>query len=197
MFVRYLICLVFYSSIAISNTPYIEKSIKKAANKNKVPPSLLRAICSAESNLDPHAYRFGDGGEKNSAIGMCQILYNTARDYGFNDKRCAKSFKGLDKMSKIYKTCKLFGPYTNAYYAAKYLKFQLDRYDNSWISAIAAYNTGSLRICETGKVKSSSTGEILYKCEKGGLLNQKYVDRVLKALEDYAVEEKNDSRSED
>lgn len=189
---RYFLCIVLFcvssTSFGISQD-YIDKSIKKAAKKVGVPYKLLDAVCYAESRHTPNAYVFSDGGTiTNHAFGMCQVLYNTAGEYGFVDDRCAGDFR-YRKFQRNYKNCKLFGPYTNAYYAAKYLKKQLKRYNGSWINAIAAYNSGSVRICKTGWVyrnykdaKGKWRKTKLYKCEKGGLLNQRYVDRVLHAF---------------
>ncbi len=167
---------------------YIEESIKRAAKDAGVPVDLLRAICFAESRLKPDAYVFSDGGNNNHAFGMCQVLYRTAGDFGFKDSRCLEDFR-FRKQHRNYQHCKLFGPYTNALYAAYFLKRQLDRYDQSWINAIAAYNSGSVRICSSGWVYANRVDEDgnvfrtkLYECKKGGILNQRYVDRVLHFL---------------
>lgn len=149
-----------------------------ASQKTGVSPLLIKAICFAESNHKVKAYNHGDGNTDNHAFGMCQVLYKTAVWLGMpKQESCKKSFK-KGGLAKTYANCKLFGPKTNALYAAKYIKWQLNRYGNSWISAIAAYNTGSLKTCKSGKVFDRK-GNLLYNCEKGGLLNQKYVDRVL------------------
>lgn len=174
------LCLFFSGTSLGSN--YIDESIVKAANKVGVPSSLLKAICSAESSLKQDEFVYADGGDSNHAFGLCQVLLKTAEGFGFSDDGCKDNYK-FRKEDRKYKNCKLFGPYTNALYAAKYLKFQLDRYGNSWINAVAAYNTGTVRLCKTGWVKNIR-GEKLYTCEKGGILNQKYVDRVLKSLID-------------
>ena len=159
------------------------EAIERAAQDVGVPPSLLTAICWAESGLKSSAYRFADSGDpKNSAFGLCQVLYQTGRFYGLQDENCTRDFRNTYFLERNYKACKLFGPYTNAFYAAKVLKYQLNRYGGSWISAIAAYNTGSLKICKTGKVRDRYTRKVLYTCQVGGLLNQKYVDRVLRVL---------------
>lgn len=94
-----------------------------AAKTVKVPSALLLAICMHESKLNNHVNQF-DGGSP--SYGICQIKEDTARDMGFKGK-----------------TEKLMEPYTNAYYAAKYLKYQLQRYDNDFCRATAAYNAGT------------------------------------------------------
>lgn len=55
---------------------------------------------------------------------------------------------------------------TNRYYAARYLQKQLKRYHGDIPSAVAAYNAGTA------------------KRRNGKFINQTYVDRVLKALEE-------------
>ena len=176
-----MVIFLFFSTCAAEAKPHVE-ALKRAAKKVGVPPELLKAICTAESNLRPSAYVHADGGDENSAFGMCQILYRTARGMGFKGDSCLG--KDFNKLPRTYKNCNLFGPYTNSYWAARYLKYQLNRYNGSWISAIAAYNTGSLKICKTGKVIRKKDRKVLYTCQKGGLYNQRYVDRVLRALQE-------------
>jgi hypothetical protein len=43
--------------------------------------------------------------------------------------------------------------YVNAFYAAKYLKYQLNRYDNDWHKAIDAYNKGRVVSTKSKYVK--------------------------------------------
>jgi len=97
--------------------------ILATAKKIGVAGSLLLAICTQESGLNnvvvPH-----DGGSP--SYGICQVKEGTARHMGY---------KGHSK--------DLMDPATNIKWAAIYLKFQLDRYDNDWCKATAAYNAGS------------------------------------------------------
>lgn len=198
---RALVLLVLISLSLVSNQArseisdeYIDNSIVKAANKVDVPPILLRAICMAESNLVPHAYVHDDGGKANHAIGICQVLVRTAEEHGMSDQDCHDDYRE-PKSRRRYGVCDLFGPYTNAFYAAKYLKKQLNRYDGSWIAAIAAYNAGSLKTCSPkGYYLSynSETGEYDRKvaCIPGAPINQKYVDRVLKAISKPKLQER-------
>lgn len=185
--------MVILSSKAFSKeeeitASYIEEAFKSGAQEVGVPLVLLKAICWSESKYNPKSFNFGDGSGNNHAFGICQVLHSTAREHGFKDENCYRDFsevqapvKGPDRN---YHGCKLFGVKTNIHYAALYLKDRLDAYDQSWISAIAAYNTGSLRTCKTGKVYRVKDHSFLYTCKKGGLLNQKYVDGVLEALKE-------------
>jgi soluble lytic murein transglycosylase-like protein len=97
--------------------------LTSAAKSIGVPVSLFIAICTHESGLQnvmvPH-----DGGSP--SYGYCQLKEATARTVGF---------KGNAK--------DLMKPAVNAKYAAKYLKFQLERYDGDWCKATAAYNAGT------------------------------------------------------
>lgn len=95
--------------------------VLSAAKSVKISGAILVAICSHESGLTntitPH-----DGGSP--SIGICQVKHDTAVMLGYQGKP-----EGL------------MDPKTNAKYAAIYLKFQYDRYQN-WCKAIAAYNAG-------------------------------------------------------
>jgi soluble lytic murein transglycosylase-like protein len=95
--------------------------ILQAAKTVKISGAILVAVCSHESGLNnlvtPH-----DGGS--ASIGICQVKHDTAVMLGYQGKP-----EGL------------LNPKTNAKYAAIYLKFQYDRYQN-WCKAIAAYNAG-------------------------------------------------------
>lgn len=97
--------------------------ILAAAKTIGVPGSLLLAICASETRLT-HVIAFNDG--TTDTYGMCQVKHETAQMLGF---------KGTSK--------ELMKAEVNARYAAKYLKYQLNRYDNNWCKATAAYNSGT------------------------------------------------------
>lgn len=120
-------------------------TIETVALDEGVPPDLLVAVCSIESSLNPYVTNFNDGGGRNSH-GLCQVQYRTAKWLG-----CAKTVKDL------------YTPAVNARCAAKYIYYQLRRYDHYWPYAIAAYNSGSI-----------------IKTRKGKLANQVYVDKVMR-----------------
>lgn len=117
-----------YSSLAgpvvHHSRPSILKALHQAADDVDVPYRLLLAICTVESSLKPRAIHPHDG--DGTSYGLCQIKEATARDMGFEAK-----------------TGVLLDPNVNAFYAAKYLKFQMDRYEDDWIRALAAYNKGA------------------------------------------------------
>lgn len=114
-----------------------------ATTEYNLPPKLLDALCFVESNHRPHVINRDDG--KGDSVGICQVQLRTARYMGY---------RGTEKG--------LLGPGTNILYAAKYLRYQLDRYGDLE-KAIAAYNAGSYRV------------------KAGKPVNQKYVDKVMKA----------------
>ena len=174
--------------------PVLYEVFDLAAQKAEVPTKLLYSICWAESHLKQDAYAHNDGLADNHAFGACQILYKTAIEMGMKkDSKCERDFRsetefsvagiklpeGHKSLPRTEKTCRLFSVYNSAYYAGLYLKKKLKQYDNSWISGIAAYNTGTLKVCKTGFVYRAKDQKVLYTCQKGGLLNQKYVDKIL------------------
>jgi len=107
-----------------------------------IPGELLVSVCEQESSLQSWKTAFRDGNGRHSH-GLCQVQSRTARGMGFT---------GV--------TEDLYDPLVNSFYAAKYLRYQYDRY-GSWDDAIAAYNAG--------RVKRRDNGEYI---------NQKYVDEV-------------------
>ena len=170
---------------------YLLDSIDRAAKEVGVPADLLYGICQAESRLKPNEYVFSDGGIGNHAIGMCQVLVETAKELGLRDDRCHDDFR-YRAAERNHSGCKLFGPYTNAKAAARYLLRQINRYNGDLNKAIAAYNTGSFMICKTGWVHTTRrlpNGKLhrtrLYKCIVGKPLNQRYIDRVNSYRKEY------------
>lgn len=195
-----LLTLTLITTSAYSDS-YIDQGFSKAADKYDVPESLLRAICYAESNHRRYAYAHQDGGGGNHAIGICQILVSTGASLiNINKENCQRDFRskqqllkaGIDKepISRIYQECKLFGPHTNIQAAAKYIKQLMKKYNYSWSDVIASYNAGSPKSCpEKGfynisvyNAKKAKHVKIKKTCTPGNLLNQHYVDRVLKYL---------------
>jgi soluble lytic murein transglycosylase-like protein len=188
LFGLFIVSMLFGPAVAATAKPAhetqesVDQAFDRAASEEGVPVKLLRAICWAESRHNPLAYAYGDGRGDNHSFGLCQILHSTAKQFGFKDDKCYGDFSDLS--SRSYKGCKLFGSYTNAKYAARYIRSIMDKYDDSYSSTIAVYNAGSLKTCTTGKVYRAKDHSFLYRCHKGGLINQIYIDRVLKAMEE-------------
>ena len=87
--------------------------------------ALLLAVCSAESDMR-NVYTHRDG--PTPSYGICQVKEGTARMMGFRGR--AKT---------------LMDPGVNAYYAARYLKWQLGRSNGQECTAISAYNMGRVK----------------------------------------------------
>lgn len=106
-----------------------------ATHNYKLPSGLLSALCYVESTHNPKAINFLDG--KDDSLGICQVQEQTARFLKFN---------GLKE--------DLFKPKVNIKYAAKYLSYQLKRYDNDVYKAVAAYNAGTFLPNKVGLAKN-------------------------------------------
>lgn len=90
-----------------------------------LPPNLLASICYVESKHNTQVINKYDG--HSHSYGICQIKLETARHLGFT---------GDEKSLMI--------PANNIYYAGKYLKYQIDRYNNI-TRGIVAYNRGNAK----------------------------------------------------
>lgn len=88
-----------------------------------IPPGLLPAMCWVESNHRPRVINVVDG--TSASYGMCQIKLMTARHMGFRGS-----------------PLELLRPGVNAYYAAKYLKYNIDRC-GSVHKGVEGYNRGN------------------------------------------------------
>lgn len=100
----------------------VQISIAVAAFLEGLDQKALSALCFVESSHNPKAINPDDG--STPSIGLCQVKYRTAQWLGFTGE--AHDLKD---------------PFINAMYAAKYLRYQLDRY-NDFERALAAYNAG-------------------------------------------------------
>lgn len=102
-----------------------------AADVVEVPRSVLLAVCWGEgsfrkddtlTHLDGHTLSHG----------TCQVKLSTAR---FMDRLYNHHIKATSERLENTKI--------NAFYAAKFIKYQLARYNDDWKLAIDAYNRGS------------------------------------------------------
>lgn len=108
--------------------------ITTAANSANVAPALLLAICTVESNLNPHAVNLHDGGS--ASYGLCQLKLDTARQF-----------------HKKVTTEMLFDAKHNARIAALLLRSHLTKYKAD-DCAIAAYNAGICRKNKAGLIRN-------------------------------------------
>ena len=92
----------------------IQDIINWAAHKVGVSPALLRAVAQAESNGNQNAV------SPVGAIGVMQLMPETAKSLGVNPYNVEQNILG----------------------GAKYLRYQLDRFDGNVPKALAAYNAG-------------------------------------------------------
>ena len=101
--------------------------ILAAAKSAKVSGSLLLAICSYESHDFQWTFVQYDHGSP--SVGICMVKEETAKMLGFTGNL-------MDLMdSKV-----------NAKYAAKYLKFQEERYGSKdWCKLVSSYNAGTYK----------------------------------------------------
>ena len=99
------------------------KILLLAASMYHVPPDIFIAMCEVESNLVPTAIHKQDG--NGTSYGLCQIKLATARSVGFQGP-----------------PWKLMDPRVNAKYAARYFRYQMDRYHGNITAALTAYNAG-------------------------------------------------------
>ena len=90
-----------------------------------LPDGLLSSLCYVESGHNIEAVHLADG--NGNSIGACQIKLKTARFMGF---------RGTEKQ--------LMRPDVNIYYAAWYLRYQINRY-RSVRKGVIAYNIGNAK----------------------------------------------------
>jgi soluble lytic murein transglycosylase-like protein len=124
----------------------IIKDIIWAADKAEVPRALLLSVCWTENrfnaNNDPTHI---DG--KSLSYGQCQIKLGTASHMDWVFKHKTKVTAERLKTVKI-----------NAFYAAKYLKTKLKKYNGNWQLAADAYNKNIAISVNTKYVKKFNTG---------------------------------------
>lgn len=89
-----------------------------------VPGDLLLAICRNESGDFRYNYNGYDRGSP--SFGPCQVKKKTAQKLGFRGTNAH-----------------LMEPEINVYWAAKFLRYQQDRYGDDWVKLTASYNSGS------------------------------------------------------
>jgi len=106
---------------------HIRDAIEDHAEFNGLDPIIFEAMIRWESAFNPRAVnKEGQKNWRKRSVGLGQIQYSTA--YGMDFRGKYAELKDID---------------TNLAYAARYLRYQLDRYKGSYYKAISAYNAGS------------------------------------------------------
>lgn len=158
----------------------LKKQVLKAEKQYNIPEGVLDSIITIESNyviaaVNPVNFK------KDvfvSSFGLGQLTYATALAH------CALSKESI------------LNPIKNIFCSAKVLKYQLNRYGNSILYAVAAYNLGTPCVCDgkkyireiNGKTKvcqKFDTRRVLTctKREIDRFLNQAYVDKFVSTYE--------------
>jgi soluble lytic murein transglycosylase-like protein len=107
-------------------TDQFDPFIREAATKSQIDPLLVRAVIKVESNFNPKAV------SHKGARGLMQIMPDTARQLRLDDP---------------------FSPKKNITAGTKYLKQQLDSFDDIRLG-LAAYNAGAGRVTSQGMIAS-------------------------------------------
>ena len=160
------------------NEDLYNKEIQQAAQEEGVPMSALKGFFALESQFDAKAYLF-EPTHNDASYGIAQILYKTAKGYGFAGK-----------------PEDLFDPYLSAKWGAKVIRALHDKYEND-LDVIAAYNAGYPRKIQdtTSYIATLFKYPLTYKDnppEGWEYANQCYVDRVGAYIAYYAAVEKGD-----
>lgn len=100
------------------NRVRFRKAIDQAARRHGLNQALIDAVITAESGYDPDAI------SKAGAVGLMQLMPDTARAYGVDDPT---------------------DPYQNIDGGSRYLRYLLDQYQDVSL-ALAAYNAGETAV---------------------------------------------------
>ena len=125
----------FRLAALIDNSPGYRRHsavLREASSLHGVDYALLRALVAAESGFDPQAV------SPKGAVGLMQLMPDTARRYGVRD----------DKKATVEK--KLTDPRTNTQAGTRYLRYLLDLFPGQLELAIAAYNAGEGAVQRAG-----------------------------------------------
>ena len=130
-----LIIAILAAQEAYGKTPELNRLFEKFEMEYNLPDNLLKAICSVESDFREHVVVYNDGGKGDNGYGLCQIQYGTAIHMGMHhDSRC---------QNRVSRYCSLLRAEVNLKYAARYLSYQLERYQGDIHKVISAYNAGT------------------------------------------------------
>ena len=103
----------------------LDEAVRVIAKQHSLPPQLIHSVIKVESNYNPLAV------SSKGALGLMQLIPSTARRFGVLD---------------------VFNPVENIEGGAKYLRYLLDRFDNNYPLALAAYNAGEQAVEKYGGI---------------------------------------------
>ena len=128
-----------------------DRIIIRAARKHGVDNTLVKAVIRAESDFDRNAI------SKKGAQGLMQLMPETAKDLAVNDS---------------------FDPHENINAGVRYLKRQLNNFQNNVPLALAAYNAGENAVRRYGRIPPYKE-------------TRTFVDRVLRYWDEFSLNKQN------
>jgi soluble lytic murein transglycosylase-like protein len=124
-----------------------DRIITRAARKHGVDNSLVKAVIRAESDFDKNAV------SRKGAKGLMQLMPETAKELAVKDS---------------------FDPHENINAGVRYLKRQLDNFQNNVPLALAAYNAGENAVRRYGRIPPYEE-------------TRTFVDRVLRYWDEFSL----------
>jgi soluble lytic murein transglycosylase len=139
--------------------------IREQAADKHLDPALIAAVIYAETKFEPRSSPAG-------ALGLMQIMPQTAE------------FLARRSGATTFTTADLATPEVNIAYGSYYLRYLLDRYGQSKVLALAAYNGGETNV-DRWIAEARARGMPLTVSEIPFPETRAYVLRVLQAQKDY------------
>jgi soluble lytic murein transglycosylase len=139
--------------------------IRQQAAEKRLDPALVAAVIYTETKFDPRTSSAG-------AVGLMQILPQTAE------------YLARRSGATTFKISDLSTPQVNIAYGSYYLRYLLDEYHGSTVTALAAYNGGEANV-DTWIAAARARGDRFGVGDITFPETRAYVQRVLQARLDY------------